>query len=438
MVKRYSLIAAVAAAAVVLTTNGVASGAPHPGSMGEVGGTTSGEQRASADYSVSGVRTAAQRNAVAATGAAVNGTEDQRLLITATPAEVVRIRALGLTVVAEAPPPSDRGSTGAQDFPGSDANYHNFAEMNAEIDRAIAAHPGIITKRVIGKSYQGRDILAVKISDNAATDENEPEVLFTAHQHAREHITVEMALYLINLLTGGYNTDSHIKALVDSREIWVLPDLNPDGGEYDISTGSYKSWRKNRQPNAGSSYVGTDLNRNWDFKWGCCGGSSTSPSSETYRGASAGSAPEVSTVQNFVKSRAVGGKQQISTAIDFHSYGELVMWPFGWTQQQVVTGMTRDEYNTFQTIGKAMARTNSYTAEQDSALYITDGAIDDYLWGAHKIWAFTFEMYPTGSSGGGFYPPDEIIDRETTRNKAAVLYLLDYSDCPPRTIGKTC
>ncbi|WP_018685008.1 M14 family metallopeptidase [Actinokineospora enzanensis] len=396
------------------------------------------QARTSADYAVLGVDTARERTAVAATGAAINGTEDGRTLVTATPDEVALIRALGHVVVSEAPPPAPRGGTGTQDFPSSDSGYHNYAEMVAAIDQAVAAHPGIITKRVIGKSYQGRDIIAVKISDNAATDENEPEVLFTHHQHAREHITVEMALYLITTLTDGYTTDSRVKNLVDTREIWVLPDLNPDGGEYDIATGTYRSWRKNRQPNEGSTAVGTDLNRNWDFKWACCNGSSTNPASETYRGPSAASAPEVKVVQNFVKSRVVGGKQQISTAIDFHSYGELVMWPFGWTQQQVVTGMTRDQYNTFATLGRAMAQTNGYTAEQDSTLYITDGAIDDYLWGTQKIYAFTIEMYPTGSSGGGFYPPDEVIARETARNKAAVLHLLDFSDCPPRAIGKSC
>ncbi|GAA3042388.1 M14 family zinc carboxypeptidase [Actinokineospora globicatena] len=426
---RFTLLAAITvAAAVVVSTGGVASG----------GQQAQAEQRATAEYAVSGVRTVQQRSAIAATGAAVNGREDSRLLITATPAEVAKIRALGFGVVADAAPPGDRGGAGALDFPSADAGYHNYAEMVAELNKAVTDHPGLISKQVIGKSYQNRDLYAFKISDNAATDENEPEVLFTHHQHAREHITVEMAVYLVNLFTDNYATDSRIKGLVDSREIWVLPDLNPDGGEYDIATGSYRSWRKNRQPNSGSSAVGTDLNRNWDFKWGCCGGSSTSPSSDTYRGPSPGSAPEVSTVQNFVKSRVVGGKQQLSTAIDFHSYGELVMWPFGWTYDQVVPGMTRDEYNTFQTLGKSMAATNGYTPEQDSTLYITDGAIDDYLWGAHKIWAFTFEMYPTGSSGGGFYPPDEVISRETARNKAAVLNLLDYSDCPPRAIGKTC
>ncbi|MFK0250435.1 M14 family zinc carboxypeptidase [Amycolatopsis azurea] len=116
------------------------------------------------------------------------------------------------------------------------------------------------------------------------TDEDELEVLFTQHQHARVYLTVEVAIYLAGLFTDGYTIDNRIKALVDFRGIWILLDNNPDGSEYDIRTGSYVSWRKNRQPNAGSFNVGTDLNRNWVYEWGCCGGSSGSTDSETYRG----------------------------------------------------------------------------------------------------------------------------------------------------------
>src|SRR5258705_6152105 len=166
----------------------------------------------------------------------------------------------------------------------------------------------------------------VKISDNVATDENEPEVLFDAHQHAREHLTVEMALYIMHLLVDNYGTDSRITNLVNGREFWIVPDMNPDGGEYDIATGAYRSWRKNRQPNTGSSNVGTDLNRNWSYQWGCCGGSSGSTGSETYRGPSAFSAPETQRLRDFVLSRRIGGGQQIQNQHHLHTYSEPVPW----------------------------------------------------------------------------------------------------------------
>ncbi|MFC5804465.1 M14 family metallopeptidase [Streptomyces formicae] len=390
-------------------------------------------------YEIHGPSTVAERTTIAATGVSIDEADAHAIVVSADTAQAKRLRALGHVLEALPAPPA-RAVAGAEvkpfDFPSADSRYHNYAEMNAEIDQRIAAHPAIMSKRVIGTSYQGRDIVAIKISDNVAADENEPEVLFTHHQHAREHLTVEMALYLLRELGDDYGTDSRVTNAVNGREIWIVPDLNPDGGEYDIATGSYRSWRKNRQPNSGSSYVGTDLNRNWNFKWGCCGGSSGSTSSETYRGPAAESAPEVKVVADFVRSRVVGGEQQITAGIDFHTYSELVLWPYGYTTADTAPGMTQDDRDAFATVGQKMAASNGYTPEQASDLYITDGSIDDWLWGNQEIFAYTFEMYPTGFGGGGFYPPDEVIERETSRNRDAVLQLLENADCMYRSIGK--
>ncbi|GAA0999512.1 hypothetical protein GCM10009555_100640 [Acrocarpospora macrocephala] len=385
-------------------------------------------------YLVSGASTQPQRSDIAATGAAIDEVAATSVVVTATAAEVAAIRQLGYTVTVLAP------KLGPQvpqplDFPAADSAYHNFAELTAVVNQVVADHPGIARKISYGTSYQGRDLMAVKISDNVAADENEPEVLFTAHQHAREHLTVEMAIYLLNLLTDNYGTDSRITDIVNGREIWIMPDLNPDGGEYDIATGSYRSWRKNRQPNTGSSAVGTDLNRNWGYQWGCCGGSSGTTSSETYRGPSAESAPEVKAVADFVRSRVVGGVQQIKSTVDWHTYGELILWPYGYTTANTAPGLTQDDRDAHAALGQNMASTNGYTPEQASDLYITDGSIDDWMWGVYKIFAYTIEMYPVSSSPG-FYPPDEQIVPQTTRLREAVLRFLEYSDCVYRIIGK--
>ncbi|GAA0522283.1 carboxypeptidase T [Paractinoplanes deccanensis] len=387
--------------------------APPPGTPGQ--------------FEVYDVRTAAQRNAIARTGAAIDAIQHGVAEITATGSEVRSLRRQGFTV---------QPVLTTLDFPPSDAPYHNYSEMVAEVNRVVAAYPAIASKRVIGKSYENRDIVAVKISDNVGTDENEPEVLYDANHHAREHLTVEMALYVLNLYTSSYASDSRVRTIVNSREIWIVPSVNPDGAEYDIATGSYRSWRKNRQPNSGSTAIGTDPNRNYGYRWGCCGGSSGSPSSLTYRGPAAFSTPETRTVRDFVNSRVVGGAQQIRAAMDFHTYSELVLWPFGHTTANTTTGMTADDYNTFATFGRQMAATNRYTPQQSSDLYITDGDLLDWLWGTHKIFAYTFEMYPSSASGGGFYPPASVITRETTRNREAVLLLGEVADCPYKVIGK--
>ncbi|GAA3088943.1 M14 family zinc carboxypeptidase [Streptosporangium carneum] len=401
--------------------------------FGVTGAGASAEPPPNSQYRVQGPSNSQQRSAVAATGAAIDQVDSTSVVVTASEAEVAAIKKLGYTVTRI--PGSLSREARPFDFPPADSGYHNYAEMTAEINRIVAAHPSIASKSSYGTSYEGRDLIAVKISDNVGVDENEPEVLFTHHQHAREHLTVEMALYILHLLTDNYGADSRITSLVNSREIWIMPDLNPDGGEYDIASGSYRSWRKNRQPNAGSSYVGTDMNRNWGYQWGCCGGSSGSTSSDTYRGPSAESAPEVRAVANWVRGRVVGGVQQIKANIDWHTYSELVLWPYGFTNNDTAPGLTQDDHDAFAALGRNMASTNNYTPEQASDLYITDGSIDDWMWGAYKIFSYTFEMYPTSASPG-FYPPDEQIVPQTTRNREAVLRFLEYADCVYRITGK--
>ncbi|MEL3948045.1 MULTISPECIES: M14 family metallopeptidase [Streptomyces] len=434
--KRSAALAAMLALAVAAPLSANASDSSSPSAKKAAAATAADEDVR--QYSIPGPSTPAARTAVAATGVSIDEADDHAVVVTADAAQARKLRALGYTLkVLPAPPARTDGKrVEVRDFPPADSRYHNYAEMNAEIDQRLQQYPSLMSKRVIGKSHQGRDIVAIKISDNVGTDEAEPEVLFTHHQHAREHLTVEMALYLMRELGAGYSTDDRVKKIVDSREIWIVPDLNPDGGEYDIASGSYRSWRKNRQPNAGSSNVGTDMNRNWNFKWGCCGGSSGSTGSETYRGPRAESAPEVKVVADFVRSRVVGGKQQIKAGIDFHTYSELILWPYGYTYADTAPGLTQDDRDAFAAVGRKMAASNGYTPEQSSDLYITDGSIDDWLWGNQKIFGYTFEMYPRSAGGGGFYPPDEVIERETSRNRDAVLQLLENADCMYRSIGK--
>jgi hypothetical protein len=382
-------------------------------------------------YKISEVFDARTRSAIAATGVDIFEVGHDYVLVEATRREARVLRRLGLALTG-----FKTQKAFVEAFPPADSAYHDYAEMVAELNQVAFDHPAIFSMFSIGLSHEGRTVWAGKISDNVGTDEDEPEVLFTHHQHAREHLTVEMALYTLHMLTDEYGTDPQITSLVDSREIWIVFDMNPDGGEYDIATGSYASWRKNRQPNAGTSAVGTDLNRNWGYRWGCCGGSSGTASSETYRGAAAFSAPETAVVRDFVDSRVIGGKQQITASIDFHTYGELVLWPYGYTFTDVPADMTQDDHDTYVAMGQAMAATNGYTPEQSSELYITDGTIDDWTHGVHHIFTYTFEMYPVTSGQGGFYPSATVIPTQTARNRAAVLYFLDKAGCPYSAIGK--
>ncbi|WUH97820.1 M14 family metallopeptidase [Spirillospora sp. NBC_00431] len=373
-------------------------------------------------YRVTGPDTREERTTIAGTGVSIDEVKDRAVVITGQPAQAELIRKMGYRVEELAQ---------KLGYPPEDALYHDYREIVAELDTIVRDHPQIAKRVTVGKTHEGRDIPAIKISDNVAADEDEPEVLFTANQHAREHLTPEMALYAANLFTDGHGSDNRITELVDGREIWIIASVNPDGLEYDIATGRYRMWRHNRQPVQGA--IGIDLNRNWAYKWGCCGGSSGTPGAETYRGPAPEAGVETKTVANFVRGRVVGGKQQIKAHIDFHTYSELVLWPMGHTYDDTGPDMSADAYRTFATIGREMAATNRYTPQQSSDLYITDGSVNDWMWAEQDIFSYTFEMYPRNAD---FYPPDEVIVRETTRNRAAVLALTGYADCPYRAIGK--
>ena len=175
-------------------------------------------------------------------------------------------------------------SAAAAGEPSGYEYFHTYAEVKAEIDAAVAAHPAIAQRFSIGTSYEGPQIWGIKISDNIGSDENESEVFVVGQLHANEHAAGEMALYLLDLLVDGYGSDSRITDIVNDREIWIVPMANPDGAEYDMSDGVFRRWRKNRQPIPGSAQIGIDLNRQFGFKWNCCGGGSNKPSSPKYRG----------------------------------------------------------------------------------------------------------------------------------------------------------
>jgi carboxypeptidase T len=320
-------------------------------------------------------------------------------------------------------------SASASEFPAGYTGYHSYTEVAADVAATAAAHPDIVQRFSIGKSYQGREMWAVKVSDNVTVDEPEPEVLFDGGTHSDEHMGVEMTLKIFHWLVDGYGTDQRITDIVNSREIWIVFIVNPDGVEHDISGGRFHLWRKNRQPTPGTTSIGTDLNRNYGYKWGGGGRTSTNPQAITYRGPSAFSAPETRNMRDFLASRVVNGRQQIRTAITFHEDGRLVMWPYGYTYANIPADMTAQDHNALVVIGKHMASTNGYKPEQASDLYITSGTTRDYEYGMYRIFSYTFEM------SIGAYMDDSKIASETGRNKAAVLYLMERAWCPLSVLG---
>jgi carboxypeptidase T len=348
------------------------------------------------------------------------------------------IPALALAVALLVPAAVPASTAAAEpDFRASMSGYHNWPELVAEIQQAAVDYPDIVSVFSIGKSYQGRDIWMAKVSDNVATDEAEPEVLIDALHHAREHLSTEQALAVLRWLTRDYGSNETVTRLVDTRETFIIFALNPDGLRFDLTGSPFRAWRKNRQPNAGTTAVGTDLNRNYDYRFGCCGGSSGKPSSIIYRGPQPFSAPETAALRDFVQSRVVDGIQQIRTHVTLHTNGKLVLWPYGYTRTDIPKDMTTRDHATFVALARAMASRNGYRAQQSSDLYVSDGDEIDWLYGRHRIFSFTFELYPaeTATVWGDHYPDDSKIAAATERNRSAILYLIDRAACPIGVLG---
>jgi len=308
------------------------------------------------------------------------------------------------------------------DFPPGDEGYHNYAEMVADLQDVAAAHPATVHLFSLGTSYEGRNLISVRISDDANDNLSEPGVFFVGQHHAREHLTVEVVLSLMHMFVEKPQTSN----LVKSRQIYIVPSLNPDGGEYDIATGNYRFWRKNRQPYQG--IYGTDQNRNYTYKWGCCGGSSGDPGSEVYRGPSPLSTPEDQRMADFMIAHP-----NVKTGISYHSYGNLILYPYGYTYEDIPPDMTVLDHQTFVAMGAEMERTAGYHSQQSSDLYITDGDWNDWMYGALHRYPITIEL-----SGGTFYPPDEFIPGESLRNHKAAIFAAEIADCPTRIVGVDC
>jgi carboxypeptidase T len=296
--------------------------------------------------------------------------------------------------------------------------FHTYSETTDQLDALHTAYPAITTaKYSIGATGQGRTIWAMKVSDNPDVDEDEPEVFFDALHHAREPMGTETCLLLIEYLCSHYATDARIRWLVDEREIYFVPIVNVDGYVYNETTDPNGGgmWRKNRRNNGDGSY-GVDPNRNYPYQW-IGSGSSSYPSDDTYRGPSPGSEPEIQAIMNFSLAH------HFQTAQSFHTYGNLTLFPWGYT-----TTHTPDDA-VLREIASVMASANGYNPGQPpEILYSVNGGSIDWQYGEQtlkgKTFAFSNEI---GGDSDGFWPLDSRIPQLFQDNLEPALYLIEVA-----------
>lgn len=299
--------------------------------------------------------------------------------------------------------------------------YLPLADMIAFINGLAAARPDLCEVVDIGDSLQGRDIWMIRITgpDNGGEParDDRPGVFYHGLQHCREWVTGPVVLYIANYLVNNYDSDPCVKELVDRTNFYLAPCVNPDGYEYTWT--NVRLWRKNRRPNGDGSY-GVDLNRNWGHQWGFDNsGSSPTPSSDIYRGPSPFSEPETQVLRDFVLAHP-----NIRAYMDYHSYSQLILWPWGYTP-----ALPPDQA-VFNTVGQRMRELiqavhgQSYVAGPiNTTIYPANGGSADWVYGgnSHLILAYSIELRDTGASG--FLLPAEQIIPTCEENLAGILHL---------------
>ncbi|HEX4923617.1 MAG TPA: M14 family metallopeptidase [Bdellovibrionales bacterium] len=361
-----------------------------------------------------------ERTKVIETGAVIEAIRDDYVVAVGTEAEVEALRKLGMLETSFMYPMAKK------DFPQKDEKFHNYNEMLKAMQEIKAAGPDIVALESIGKSIEGRDLVNIRISTNLAQSSQKPGIVFIGTHHAREHLSTEIPLMLAAYLVREFkNGNKDVQALVNSREINIIPMLNPDGVEHDIATGNYQGWRKNRRKNANGTY-GVDLNRNYSFKWSETGASGN-PSSDTYYGTAPFSEPETQAVKNFIET-----KENLNIALSFHTFSELILYPWGWTYDSI---SDQKDKAAFEKMAQQMSTWNRYKPQPGSSLYLVSGEFTDWAYSQHKLFAFTFEMDPKFAFGiGGFYPGQDVIPGVFAKNLPAALYLIGLADNPYRVL----
>jgi carboxypeptidase T len=362
----------------------------------------------------------ASRTLASEAGFAIEEIRGNAIMGVALPETIADLQAAGIEVVSAVPLLKQFK---AKDFPKEDSAFHNLAEAEKLLKELAASAPKLASLFPIGKSFLGRDIMALRLnsSQHGTAPSSKPGIVFMGTHHAREHLSTEMALLLAKHLVEN-RAKPDIASLLETRDVFIIPMVNPDGSEYDIEGDRYHMHRKNMRPNADKS-VGVDLNRNYGFHW-CEAGASNNPRSDTYCGTGPFSEPETTAVKAFLEART-----NIKILLSYHTFSELILYPWGHTDSPISDAPALAAYKA---MAETMAKMNGYTPQQSSDLYIASGDTTDWAWAVRGIYSFTFELSPKSLWDGGFYPGVPAIATTFAANLRPALYLIGLADNPLR------
>ena len=302
--------------------------------------------------------------------------------------------AIVLATTVAAPLAGSMAKTRSLDYPGYD-------DVVSALEAMAASHPDFARLERLGTTHEGRGIFGLRLCAGSG-----PAALVMGGHHAREPASVEVALAVAETLAEGYESNGTVRWLLDNREMWIVPMVNPDGIEYVLSSGDME-WRKNRRPidangDGISDGLGVDLNRNYGHLWGQ-GNAAHDPSSPEYCGPGAFSEAETKAI------RMLAEREDFSVSVSFHSYGQVVYHPWN-------NGVDASANATLAALATEVAERNGYTAMDGKAAYSTYGDSDDWLYANMSVAPMTIEV------GTGFLPTATEVDAMIPPNVAAALY----------------
>uniref|UniRef100_A0A3Q1HJ80 Carboxypeptidase A1 n=1 Tax=Anabas testudineus TaxID=64144 RepID=A0A3Q1HJ80_ANATE len=299
------------------------------------------------------------------------------------------------------------------------SKYHTLSEIYSFQDMLVAENPNLVSKIVIGQSYEGRPLNVLKFSTGGT---NRPAIWIDTGIHSREWVTQASGTWFAKKIVTDYGTDPALTAILNNMDILLEIVTNPDGFYY--THNSNRMWRKTRKPNPGSSCVGVDPNRNWDAGFGGPGASS-SPCSETYRGPSAHSESEVKSIVDFVKSHG-----NIKAFISIHSYSQMLMYPYGYTSTPAKDQAELQKENlgisTYAITDLASLYGTKYTyGSIISTIYQASGGTIDWTYNQGIKYSYTFELRDTGFYG--FVLPANQIIPTAKETWLALMAIMDHT-----------
>ena len=303
---------------------------------------------------------------------------------------------------------------------GSMGGFYNLQELEAEIDDMVAKYPSLVTKSSIGNTLMGLPVWVVKISDNAAQDEAEAEVLYTGMHHSREGMSMMNLIYFMRYILENYSKNSSIKEIIDNRELFFIPVVNIDGFNYNTTKSNWDAGRRMRRKNMrettpndinpdGSSGDGVDINRNYGTYWGSTYANNNASSgtgySDAYRGTDAFSEPETQNMRAFINNR------KFKVAINYHCYGNWWIRPQGPdSTAHPSLKLSSAATNTYNSIASLFTKYNCYVyGTPHHTVYPVNGYSDDWFFSdpSHDpVYSFSPEI---GDAADGFWCPQSKI-----------------------------